>query len=280
MLKEHPRAGSTSRSAAAGGSPGTARASAPAAARSTGPAAPAGSAGLRTCRGCGAELPLTPEHFWRKGQASDGTQLFYKRCKTCQAPLNARYSAASRERMTPERLAERRRKDAERARRKRATEEGRLKNVERCRRWRAAVAKSAERRRREREAQRIRHRLRAERAGRAVVRSARVIDEKAAQEPLLPAGPLAEFIERMIAAERARLNWLPEPLRRGHDNFRESVCARLGIDARTLYAWRKGQREGAHLDVVDRVLTRSPYHWWDVYDPAEHPEVARIMEAA
>lgn len=80
--------------------------------------------------------------------------------------------------------------------------------------------------------------------------------------PELPARPLAAVIDRIVA-----------------DGAEEDVCGLLGINARSLRRWRSGERRVVRLEIADRVLTEAGLLWFDVWDPAEYPEVAEKLAA-
>jgi hypothetical protein len=81
--------------------------------------------------------------------------------------------------------------------------------------------------------------------------------------PMLPAAPVAAFIERIIAAEdRDRKQGFDDGRPTG---AREDVCTWLGISHRSLYAWRVGQRERIQFEIVDQILTRAGALWWQVF---------------
>lgn len=69
----------------------------------------------------------------------------------------------------------------------------------------------------------------------------------------LPAAPLATAIERLIS-------FTP-----GADDARGRACERFYLNPRTLYAWRTGAKRSVTLAVADRILSASPYLWFDVW---------------
>jgi hypothetical protein len=80
---------------------------------------------------------------------------------------------------------------------------------------------------------------------------------------MLPAAPVAAFVERIIAREdRVRRQGYDDGLNTG---AREDVCAWLGIQPRSLLAWRVGQREGVQFEIVDQILTEAGVGWWEVF---------------
>lgn len=84
--------------------------------------------------------------------------------------------------------------------------------------------------------------------------------------PRLPAVPLAAAMQRLIDRED-RAASLNDPVQRGpRGECKEVVCLRLGIPTRTLTAWQLGERLLADFDVIDKVLTRAEWLWWEVYD--------------
>jgi hypothetical protein len=83
----------------------------------------------------------------------------------------------------------------------------------------------------------------------------------------LPAAPLVAVVDRL-------LHWATggELAERGKNSpERTAVFERIGVDPHVVWAWRKpGARVGKELS--DRVLSASPYLWFDVWDTcSEHP---------
>lgn len=78
----------------------------------------------------------------------------------------------------------------------------------------------------------------------------------------LPAAPLVALVERMLTQSTGDLDPATESYLM--DGARARVMERIGINNRRLFDWRK---PGARVDpiVADRVLTASPYLWFDVW---------------
>lgn len=65
--------------------------------------------------------------------------------------------------------------------------------------------------------------------------------------PRVPAWPLAEAIDSLGSSESI-------------------VRARLDLAERTLYRWRVGEADRIQFDVADRIITASPWLWFDVWN--------------
>jgi hypothetical protein len=114
---------------------------------------------------------------------------------------------------------------------------------------------------------RIARALRRERrTGTMRVRSAPAMPYTTAGEPggTLPAKPLADAIDRLVARDHRQLIG-------DEQSHAEAICGRLGLSTRSLRAWR-GERTDVQLDVADRVLLAAGWHWWDVYDAETYGE--------
>lgn len=87
-----------------------------------------------------------------------------------------------------------------------------------------------------------------------------------------PSLPLARFIEEQVAQEIKA---------RGGDkrDARLAVCARVGLDESQVRRWEDGTYETVELPVAERALLGLGALWWDVWDPAEFPEVQAWYEA-
>lgn len=88
----------------------------------------------------------------------------------------------------------------------------------------------------------------------------------------LPAAPLAVIVDRLVA--RAIVD--DDHTRKARTKAYET----LSINPRTLYSWRTYPRACVTMAVADRILSASPYLWFDVWpECAEHPKPARGCEA-
>jgi hypothetical protein len=221
----------------------------------------------RWCKGCRRE-------YQRTGRAAKERR---KRDNIRRQAAHAR----RRERMAtdPEYAASERAKWARRGRRWRHA------NPERARaqakRYREKLKRDPVRLRRHRENERIAYRLRRERqVGRLGERQRQEgqRDEANATLPMLPARPLAEAVERVIAARQA-VATNGEGDEAMPAEGREQVCETLGITDRALFDWKTGRRRMVRSDTADRVLVRSGLLWFDVWSPEQYPDVARRLEA-
>jgi arsenate reductase-like glutaredoxin family protein len=86
--------------------------------------------------------------------------------------------------------------------------------------------------------------------------------------PELPSAPVARFIDFLIERE-GRKRFMQGDTTTAHVHHTQSptvlVCGNVGIDDRTLRRWRRGVATNAQWDQVDKILTKSPYAWWDVF---------------
>jgi hypothetical protein len=106
------------------------------------------------------------------------------------------------------------------------------------------------------------------------------------QFPMLPAAPLAAAIERLIVAEAAGAYPMAPAIHIRSDTGntiamgkggsheegsspREIVCARLGVETRSLFGWRSGERKTVQFDTADRILTLAGWCWWDIWTAEE-----------
>lgn len=222
---------------------------------------------MRRCSGC-HEPQVLRLSFYVSHPEREGPSAYAYECIDC---VKVRVSAyARRIRQDPERGAEWRARKAEVNRRWRA--ENPEKALAAQRRWRRAVLADPVRAARHREAARMGHRLRREREGvpLAEVRALRVELPPEAAIPSLPAAPLARALEDFIAAVA---EYGPEG-----KPIAEPVLQRMGLEARSYYAWRVGERERLQFDQADRALTGMGLQWWDVWPPADFPTVAEFLD--
>lgn len=141
------------------------------------------------------------------------------------------------------------------------------------------------------EARRMRRRLVAEANGKHLtpVAEPRPSGGGASGEfPMLPAGPLADLIERLIDQESIGAfdrgvdlvfigerggrvtRKTPDPTN-GLPSPREAVCERIGVATKSQYDWSHGVRRTVQFDVADRVLSRARVPWWDVWKACGKP---------
>ena len=107
---------------------------------------------------------------------------------------------------------------------------------------------------------------------RAQARKARMLEPVDLEVPVwVPAGPLAVAMDRRIM--RARFAG-----EASDSTAQMAVCAACEVDPRRLSAWRTGESTRTTLDLADRVLIGLDLLWFDVWDPAEYPEVRAVFE--
>lgn len=85
---------------------------------------------------------------------------------------------------------------------------------------------------------------------------------------VLPSAPFARAIRKVVRAKAQKMG-LSE----------DAMCKNLGIPIRQLRGWENGEYETISWLVADRILIQTPLHWWDVWEPAEYPEVAARLDA-
>lgn len=83
--------------------------------------------------------------------------------------------------------------------------------------------------------------------------------------PVLSALPLVVAMNQIIQRERA-ISPAAQKIADGRkDSVRLTVCGRVGVSERTLYAWEHGERVNVQFDVADRIITGLGLLWFDVY---------------
>lgn len=88
----------------------------------------------------------------------------------------------------------------------------------------------------------------------------------------LPVGPLREAVKHAIRRRSMQLGMWDEKLSTGE------ICKRCGIRDRLWRDWKAGTSRRVTLDVADRVMLGLGVLWWEVWDPQEFPEVAKVFE--
>lgn len=215
---------------------------------------------VRRCWSCREVRPF-PEEFYAARASGERDH----RCKQCAREQAQRW--VEEVRTDPARLAEFRERRAEQMRQWRARNPDRVYALNVA--YHARLAQDPERYAARLEANRMDYRLRRERAGYHVppVKES----SPSLREPSLPAAPLATALVSYLRRNAPLNPETGEPLA-------NPVLEGMGIEPRTFYAWRVGERASVRFAVVDRALTAMGLNWWDVWDPAEHPEVARQLE--
>jgi hypothetical protein len=250
--------------------------------------------GRRACQDCTREWPL--EAFPTGNRRKDGTYGRRGRCPECWREKARRFPSALSGRAAErkaQRYRERRQDPAEVERMRRASRESgkrrrrtspealesqrrASREYQRRRRQDAAWREAENRRRREHRAYLREHdpdawlRL-CERDRAAHHRRKRQIRRDRIARPRLPITPLLEYVEEKIAGEAAALHVA------GDVNVSEAglvaalglegvltpearFCENVGMDKRTLHAWRN-VNERVDVDLVDRVLTAYGEPW-------------------
>lgn len=137
---------------------------------------------------------------------------------------------------------------------------------------------------RDREARRMREALNRERRG--VLGNGTPRRKVAVEQEVggsLPVLPLVEqvvvpMLWRQLNAEGYNggdLDAALEDARRDSVKIVDTVADSLGVDVRTVYAWRNGERTSSHVDVIDHALVATDHLWWEVYDVDRYPEAHR-----
>lgn len=195
---------------------------------------------MRRCSTC-HEVKDVETEFWRaKGEPLDREYT----CKSCKRAFLARLH--QRRMRDPATRAELRRKGRERQKR----------------RWQRIKA-DPERHRRFKEHRRMDDKLRRARKG-ALTRKVSRTPSDRKHPPLLPAKPFAQYV---VAYVDRRVND-PDG---GCSHL--GACQSIGIDDRTVRAYRADQYKWVRFGVVDKVLTATGASWEDIWSKAEYPEV-------
>lgn len=96
----------------------------------------------------------------------------------------------------------------------------------------------------------------------------------------LPLAPFLAFVKRYVEMEKATRQALPAGVHRtGMAKPDEDICDDIGVSARTLYRWEHEGQTTVHWNTVDRILTKTNYHWWDIWGEDEYPEVHERLSA-
>jgi transcriptional regulator with XRE-family HTH domain len=88
----------------------------------------------------------------------------------------------------------------------------------------------------------------------------------------VPIDPLLREIEKL----RKRLGVTVD--KGQHESDFESFCESLGVSDRTIRDWRAGNRSMVRMATVDRILTNTDWHWWDVWGP-DDPGYEKVRQA-
>lgn len=194
---------------------------------------------VRRCTDCERIKPLTRE-FFRVRSQTNGVQ-FMGRCTVCLQRVKAEWDRRWWAELTPERRAKPRTPNPEASR---AASE----------RWRRKMMADPVKHARHLETRRIEHRLSREKRGGSIedVRKARA--RTPAREPRrrqLPVAPLLPFLEPRVKAVG-----------------NAAVAELLGIEPRTLYAWRVGERQFMLFPQADQITTQLGLNLWDLWPEA------------
>lgn len=237
---------------------------------------------MRRCSRCHGVAVECLGHYVEQHRPGK-TPIYHASCKRCSVRRVTALSAAKAQ--DPALRAEVLAKRAEYRRRYR--EQNRDAYLAAQRRYRERLRQDPERHARHLENTRIAYRLRQERKGKPARQTSQPPKIKLVareEQVLLPAAPLAAAVERAIASAQgvhlAEVHTATGGGRSQGGRSREDLCAKWGISSRTLRDWREEPGRQVQLATADRVLTATGLLWHDVYDPAEHPEVAAVLEAA
>jgi hypothetical protein len=100
------------------------------------------------------------------------------------------------------------------------------------------------------------------------------LDEISREGTEVPVGPLLQAIENL----RKRRGVKAEV--GSNDSEFEAFCESLGVSDRTIRRWRDEGQMMVRMATVDRVLTNTGWHWWDVWEPDDpgYEKVRREFE--
>jgi hypothetical protein len=214
---------------------------------------------VRVCRDCGVEQDYELNFsVGARNEQGEVTNRAYE-CKPCAAKRKLELQA--RRKQDPEWSAR------HRVAKNRLQRNWRKRNPDKARdarrRYKNGVFADSQRHARWLETRRISYALRAERAGKPVVRHISSAIRVRESLPELPAKPLADLLLKM-AESRDSIDQLAEE---------------LGFTPRSLFAWKTGERQRVQLDVADQILTNAGLMWWEVWPEEEFPELHEEMAA-
>lgn len=78
----------------------------------------------------------------------------------------------------------------------------------------------------------------------------------------VPCVPLGRALKRLAEKHNMRIVGDPNHDAEGH----RVVCEEAGLQERTVYGWRVGERQKVSLTTADKVLTRLDLLWWEVWN--------------
>lgn len=221
----------------------------------------------RHCRDCHSWYVESAQNFMVKKRGRDGSvTMFDAICREHRRIA----SAKQRARRPPERrkaiyrahyeaeIADAARHERRKARMRAAQKRYREKDLDKAHEiQRRSVAKmklDPVRYKKRLEDNRLNHHLRQEREGRYARPQ---VEPKTFGGPEISYAPLLVLVERYLK----RVQWM------GGDKSSEKRALKdLGLEPRTLYGWRKGERQAARLDLADRVIGRLGLNWFDCYE--------------
>lgn len=227
---------------------------------------------VRECRDCNYLLPLTHEFYSVKSRKSPTGHVHRNsKCRECVI-VEQRERRRKRSAADPEYRA---RKSAAR-RRALETEEGRERAKAAQRRYREKVMADPEKAAAWREKARIEHRLRREREGVPLESIRANLIARRERSEMLPAAPLAAFINARIEARMAINRFIGDDTEKV--GAKADICSELGIHPRSLYRLEH-ETGNVTIALAEEVLLRAGVAWGDVYSYDDHADLyATVLE--
>jgi hypothetical protein len=161
----------------------------------------------------------------------------------------------------PEALAEKRQRTAERMR----SPEYRERRLQATKAYYRRVMADPEKRAAYLERARMNYRLRQERKGRSLDSIGSKSTVARSEEKVvgyLPAKPLADKVAAYLATTEV-------------DDSK--ALAAIGVEPRSFFAWRTGERQVVQVLVADMAITHLGLNWWDIWPPERYTEAERIF---
>lgn len=262
----------------------------------------------RRCPSCRRWMPLDLDHFGGTGR-DETALGYQRVCRPCERAAQTRRVDSNRDAVNRANRASYHQRMMNPAARERAREQAaasyqrrlqqdpermRALDRERGRRYRARVKADPVRLAARRDHQRIDRVLRAMRNGASVDELAARRDRPGRRGGLLPVAPLYEraVLPRLATQLRLaggaiardgtrRLSRMPDMACRdevieaidiaaalGFTTV-QSVADDLGVSAKTIQVWVRGQRPTVRASVVDEIMTRTGLLWWDLVSPGD-----------